>query len=239
MEGGSIKPMNRCLWCQEEITTDYSWSTVLVGLGKKHLCSICQEQLQLLKGSTCEKCNRISNLSPCRDCRWWDRYFKGKDPLSKNVSTFRYNAFMQEVVAKWKYRGDYELLHIFVEHARQSFFRSYHSIIHKAVLCPIPLSQDRLKERRFNQAKALAEVLALYPKQVVQHMSRLHHEIQAKKDRRQRIFSRNPFKLEKKPNKIVILVDDIYTTGTTLRHAASLLREHGCRQVFAYTLIRG
>ena len=35
-----------------------------------------------------------------------------------------------------------------------------------------------------------------------------------------------------------ILVDDIYTTGTTLRHAATVLKEAGATRVEAVTLIR-
>ena len=49
--------------------------------------------------------------------------------------------------------------------------------------------------------------------------------------------------LQLKPNKIIkpetyILVDDIYTTGTTLRHAATVLKEAGATRVEAVTLIR-
>ena len=39
-------------------------------------------------------------------------------------------------------------------------------------------------------------------------------------------------------NTTYILIDDIYTTGTTLRHAATVLREAGAERVEAVTLIR-
>ena len=39
-------------------------------------------------------------------------------------------------------------------------------------------------------------------------------------------------------NTTYILVDDIYTTGTTLRHAAAVLKEAGAGRVEAVTLIR-
>jgi len=49
----------------------------------------------------------------------------------------------------------------------------------------------------------------------------------------------NPFNLVKSLNNPVLLVDDIYTTGRTLRHAAQLLKEAGCQEVYALTLCRG
>src|SRR5690625_1097913 len=70
-------------------------------------------------------------------------------------------------------------------------------------------------------------------------LTRIHSEKQSKKTRSERLSADNPFVAAKKVNKPVILVDDIYTTGTTLRHAATLLKEQGCPEVYAYTLIRG
>ncbi|WP_367281281.1 ComF family protein [Planococcus liqunii] len=40
------------------------------------------------------------------------------------------------------------------------------------------------------------------------------------------------------PKKLV-LVDDLYTTGTTLRHAAKTLKDAGAEEIRIWTLIRG
>lgn len=40
-------------------------------------------------------------------------------------------------------------------------------------------------------------------------------------------------------DKDILLVDDIYTTGSTLRHAATMLLEAGAKSVSSLTLIRG
>lgn len=68
--------------------------------------------------------------------------------------------------------------------------------------------------------------------------SRMFSEKQAKKSRFERIMMKNPFKQTEPFNKPVVLVDDIYTTGRTLRHAAQLLTENGCPEVYALTLCR-
>jgi len=95
---------------------------------------------------------------------------------------------------------------------------------------------ERLQERGFNQAEVLAAFLPIENRSL---LTRIHSEKQSKMTRSERISTKNPFEIVGHINKKVILVDDIYTTGRTLRHAATLLKEHGCPQVYAYTLIRG
>src|SRR5699024_2348874 len=101
----------------------------------------------------------------------------------------------------------------------------------ECVVVPIPLSNERMCSRAFNQADMLATFLPAEKEYV---LTRTNTEKQSKKTRIERLTSTNPFKI-KKP---VILVDDIYTTGTTLRHAAIILKSNGCPEVYAYTLIR-
>src|SRR5699024_5857763 len=104
------------------------------------------------------------------------------------------------------------------------------------IISPIPLSNQRLAERGFNQSLQLAEML----NRPVSHLfQRKGTEKQSKKTRVERLQMDNPFRLIKKINQPVLLIDDIYTTGTTLRHAASLCKQSGCEQVYALTLCRG
>src|SRR5699024_206564 len=141
-----------------------------------------------------------------------------------------------EIMARWKYRGDYVLVKMFQHTFVQTFTNIFSSQLKKSIIVPIPLSKERLRERRFNQAEALAQMLPL----TYEHLlTRVHSEKQAKKSRYERLLTHNPFKVKRTINKSVILVDDIYTTGTTIRHASKVLKENGCPNVYAYTLIRG
>jgi|SRR5690625_2511454 len=221
-----------CLWCNNEIIIEISWVNVIKPSKPKKLCHDCSHKLEVIKGSRCSVCSRSYQGDICYDCERW----KTDDPLVFNHSLFTYNERMQEIIAKWKYRGDYILGEVF----RDLFLETFHTVFsflnNDAVVVPIPLSEERMLERGFNQAKVLANFLPLETKSV---MTRIFSEKQAKKTRRERISMRNPFNLQEKINKSVVLVDDIYTTGTTLRHAATLLKQNGCPKIYSYTLIRG
>ncbi len=226
-----------CLWCHQDIITEIDWTNVFSPPRRSVLCRKCRQALSPLEGQRCHRCSRASISSICSDCKWWTAYTQGCDPLTYNHSIFSYNGRMQEMIARWKYRGDYHLGYAFQQPFTQAFAKQFSFIKKKqAVVIPIPLSAERTIERGFNQADMLAHFLKA-PKRNI--LTRLHTEKQSKKGRAERIFAKNPFKLLERVNKPVILIDDIYTTGTTLRHAAQLLVKHGCPEVYSYTLVRG
>lgn len=225
-----------CLWCDRQMIPDLNWSTLLFLRKPSHLCKACANQLEQLIGNQCRRCGRLVDASVCNDCRQWDHYYNHTDVLMMNRSVFVYNPMMQEIITRWKYRGDYTLGYLFRSYIERSL-QSYRRILPKQVsVVPIPLSGERLKERGFNQAKMLAD---FFPMSQANVLGRVHHEKQSKKTKEQRLQSKNLFHLTNKINKTVLLVDDIYTTGTTLRHAASVLKQNGCPDVYAWTLIRG
>lgn len=231
--------MSYCLWCYDEIIYEGYWHSFVNGKEMTPVCKKCATQLKTISGKTCQKCNRQSINDICSDCLKWQRFFNEDDPLERNISTFHYNDFLKDVIAKWKYRGDYVLVDMFHNYIKQTINKHLRTKLHNAIVVPIPLSPERLQERGFNQSLAIADKIT-HHKDIIQHvLQRVHGEKQSKKTRTQRIFGKNPFKLIKKTNKSVILVDDIYTTGTTLRHAATLLKQSGCPAIYSYSLIRG
>jgi competence protein ComFC len=197
-----------------------------------------------INGEICDMCGRpFAGLEPshrqgrlCTDCVRWQEDDEWKDVLTKNRSVYMYNEFMKEVVAIWKFRGDYAMVKAFQEEFRREF---YHHFDHTFLIVPIPLSAERLYERGFNQAKALAELLALPIHDI---LARHHLEKQSKKSRRERLRTENVFQFSGKmplQDKHIVLIDDIYTTGTTLRHAAKVLLKAGAASVSSFTLARG
>lgn len=234
----------KCLICHDEWMPRMSFSMLLTLQQPDVCCLRCRSRFVLIDGSVCDRCCRpFAGLEPshrqgrlCTDCVRWQENDEWKDVLTKNRSVYMYNEWMKEVVALWKFRGDYAIVQAFQEEFRREFYRHFD---HTFLIVPIPLSTERLYERGFNQAKALAELLAL---PIHELLHRHHQEKQSKKSRRERLRTENVFQLPEKTSlqdKRIVLIDDIYTTGTTLRHAAKVLRQAGAASVSSFTLARG
>jgi competence protein ComFC len=233
-----------CLICHTPYNPMVSWRHFLTLEKADCLCSKCRNALMRINGEICDMCGRpFAGLEPshrqgrlCTDCVRWQQNDEWKDVLAKNRSVYMYNEWMKEVVALWKFRGDYAIAKAFQEEFRREFYRHFD---HTFLIVPIPLSAERLYERGFNQAKALAELLALPIHDI---LTRHHLEKQSKKSRRERLRTENVFQFSGKTSlqdKHIVLIDDIYTTGTTLRHAAKVLRQAGAISVSSFTLARG
>ncbi|MGE6379101.1 ComF family protein [Peribacillus muralis] len=153
--------------------------------------------------------------------------------MSKNISLFHYNEHLKGIIAKYKYRGDCALAEIFVPYMREILEDMEYDLI----TC-IPLSDERLRERGFNQAQALADLLGL---RTVELLTRIDTEKQSKKSRHERMTLPQVFQVAKKDvlrNQSILVIDDIYTTGTTLRQAAKALKKAGAKAVSSITLSR-
>jgi competence protein ComFC len=202
------------------------------------LCSICEGRLEKISGDCCKMCCRsFSQLDEqfrhgdlCNDCVRWEADPKWSDFLDQNFSLFHYNDFLKEVIARFKFRGDYIIAKAFTEPLKQEL-----SKLTFDYLVPIPLSEERLYERGFNQAEALLAAAGFPPTPL---LTRIHSEKQSKKSRTERIHVPQVFQVSESVSGKILLVDDIYTTGSTLRHAAKILKEAGAERTQSFTLAR-
>ncbi|WP_346207724.1 ComF family protein [Caldifermentibacillus hisashii] len=232
-----------CLLCSSPIAPTINWESLLFGPNQKPICEKCYAQFSPIREPACKICHRsLDKLSPqfhqdgiCNDCIKWQQSSKWKNVLEKNTSLFEYNDFMAEVIARFKYRGDYALAKIFSQPLKQLLQN-----IDYDLLVPIPLSEERLYERGFNQADSLALEAGAEP---INLLRRIHSEKQSKKSRNERIHLPQVFQLSQAAphfqNKHILLIDDVYTTGSTLRQAAVILLQAGAKTVQSLTLARG
>jgi len=228
-----------CLLCHTSIEPAHSFSSLISPQQRKWLCETCQSSFKGLSEPLCRRCGRMLNELPiayyegeyCIDCVQWN---KKKSPLIRNCSLYKYNKFAKEVMALFKYRGDYELHKIFTDDFAQ-LYKVYSP--ENPLLVPIPLSKERMYERGFNQAEALASLL---PAEVAYPLTRKHTEKQAKKTREERLQNHRVFELVEPAlvtKRNVILIDDLYTTGVTLHEAALCLKDVAAA-IYSFTIYR-
>jgi len=113
-----------------------------------------------------------------------------------------------------------------------------------STLIPVPLHGRRERERGYNQAQIICDVLSSRygTAQSVGSLLRIRHTAQqAKLGRAGRLNNmKNAF--EWRGGVVpehVVLVDDVYTTGATMQECARVLKAAGAKRVEGYVIARG
>lgn len=178
----------------------------------------------------------------CETCR--DRaytYFSGRAALL-------YNGVMQESIARFKYGGRQEYGRFF---GRLLWERQGEWVrrIAPDLLVPVPLHSSRYRKRGYNQAQILAQELAVYAEIPVADdlLLRVKNTLPqkeltgAERERNlQHAFQVNIRCKSLYENiKCVILIDDIYTTGSTVEMCSRVLKEVGIDHVYVLCLCIG
>ncbi|MBU2524248.1 hypothetical protein KKG71_03570 [Patescibacteria group bacterium] len=112
------------------------------------------------------------------------------------------------------------------------FIKTHYKILKNSLLVPIPLHPKRHKERGFNQSQKIAELIASKTNcQVAQILKRVNHTQKqarlSKFKRTQNINNCFTFSSQinyKKNTTKIIIIDDIFSTGSTLEEAAKTIR---------------
>ena len=120
--------------------------------------------------------------------------------------------------------------------------------VRDAVLVPVPLHPRKQRERGYNQSRLLADALAAAAGGAVRVEDLLVREVdtvtQTSFDRRSRRENlKNAFALAEgaplNPAQHYVLVDDVFTTGSTLNGCARVLRRAGCLSLDIVTFGHG
>lgn len=112
-------------------------------------------------------------------------------------------------------------------------------------IVPLPLSPFRLRERGFNQAEDLARwvsgVLNVPVMPLLRRRFRFGHQADRSHGERHKAMARTPFVLAANISSPcgVLLVDDVCTTGSTMRAAAEVLRAGGVEEVRGFCVLKG
>ncbi|WP_203631142.1 ComF family protein [Lentilactobacillus fungorum] len=230
--------MKNCLLCQASIREQIGLDDLFSLRAAKPtiICQACASAFSRLSATpVCQLCGRkltAAMTDPCYDCQRWEKQAAFS---FSNRGLYDYNAAMKTYMSRYKFLGDYRLRWVFMTEMKVAVTRT------KRLVVPIPVTEATMAIRGFNQVVGLIDncrfVNALTPVAATKESN------QSAKSRADRLLLDQPFKLVSgmeatvKDAKIVI-VDDVYTTGTTIRHAARLLYQAGATSVTGITLAR-
>lgn len=193
-------------------------------------CLLCERELQggvgwkelliyTLPKTICERCEQ--------------RFEKVTEQTESDVVTlFHYNDAMKDYLHRYKFLHDVVLAHV--------FNRDIHAHLKKdkRLIIPIPMHKDSLKVRTFAHVDELLKAANI---PFEHHLMKRSNEQQAKKTRKERLATKQLFEVMSQKailNKQILIVDDIYTTGTTFQHAKKVLLEAGAKSVDGFMLIQ-
>lgn len=196
------------------------------------LCQTCLSQLEPIPvDQACAGCGRLCTERYCSDCLLWQT-----PPNFKNRAMFRYNDILKQYMSQYKFYGDFRLRSVFQTQVKREVDRFDADLV-----IPIPVDAATRQQRGFNQVSGLLEKVDTIDGLATRE--RAKQQPQSEKNRQQRLQTKQPFVInlanEELNKKSVLIVDDIYTTGRTIRHAATLLINAGASEVRGLTLAHG
>ena len=198
----------------------------------------CFPQDALLREPLCMKCGRSlgdRGGTFCPDCRDRSLHFK------QNRAVWQYGGPARSAVMRFKYHGRRQYA-VYFARAWLAANREYLDLIRPEALIPVPIHRPRLRKRGYNQAALLAyelEKLTGIPCREDLIIRTKHTGAQKDLGPAERLRNmENAFRLRKAPEGIarVLIIDDIYTTGSTLETISRLLLNAGVGEIFAATL---
>ena len=202
------------------------------------LCNACHADMPR-NTCCCQRC-ALPLEHPAEEC---GECLRREPPFTRTWAPFRYAHPLDLLEARFKFRRDLAAGQVLSALMIEAAGADLSAALPERLYC-VPLHPDRLRERGFNQALELAKPLAraldlpLDDRALIRSRStRAQTGLDAKERRRnlQGAFALTPGIAI--PTHVAIL-DDVMTTGTTLRECAKVLRRAGVPRVDVWALAR-
>lgn len=205
----------------------------------------------LIYPTVCGVCGKIASVPLCKKCELVlrrqaeiniiqeeDKYF------NELMYVFKYEGQVRKLIIDYKFNDKPYMYLTFVSFLLNDK-KLFENIKNYDTIVPVPISKKRYKERGYNQSLLLAKEIAKHTnlllindcliktKNIVEQ-SKLNRE-----DRENNI--KGVYELKNKQiihNKKVLLIDDIYTTGSTVNECSKILRKGNVAKIGVLTLAK-
>ncbi len=191
---------------------------------KTNICKICFKPIEqntfhslLCKHATiCHEC--LLKFSPVLNT------FKVDDVECFHI--YFYNEKVQELLYQFKGCYDYELYSVFLE-----YYSSYLNFKFKGYeIIPAPSSKKSDKDRGFNHVEEMFKTLRLKMNKCI-HKTKQRKQADLTTKEREKIGEYLVIDDVDLSNKKILLVDDVYTTGSTIKSMIQLIKQKGAKKI--------
>ena len=222
-----------CLNCQREKNYLCQDCFSLIDISTSQYCPFCSPAKIVLDGKTCYSCRKSKKLTGLFCAASYQNLI-----IKKLISQCKYEPCVKELAKP--------LAVLIIQHFQlldypPPFFKDRTGF----VLMPVPLHKKRLKMRGFNQAEEISRQLSLFFKMPLisdcllktkQTLPQIELSGKERTDNVKSAFvcqNKNLIK-EKK----ILLVDDVFTTGSTMEECARVLKDSGAKEVWGIAAAR-
>lgn len=222
----------RCLICGKIIGADNA------------LCPECFNNLTFITKPYCQHCGRPLSFTNLGKDLYCPKCLKKRDSVFYLCrSAIEYDEYSKKLILDFKFADHLENRYLLTQWlilAGKDIFET-----HPDIILPVPLHYSRLFKRKYNQSAILARELAKKTNIPARYdiLKKYRYTkpqvICSGKQRRKNI--KDAFVVTKPDfikGKNIVLIDDVYTTGSTLKECAKVLKKAGAKNVSALTVAR-
>lgn len=208
--------------------------------------------INLFYPKVCGICEKISKEDICNKCKVkMKQYMRNKKHiyLTKYYTThmyvFDYKDIIRQKILQYKFQEKTYLFRGFVKIIVNDkkicgFLKKYDIII------PVPISKKRKRRRGYNQSELIAKMIAKQANKLICRCDVLYKQKETlpqsslNKEKRQENI-KDAYYIKNKQvvqNKKILLLDDIYTTGSTVNECSKMLKQAGAKEIGVLTLAK-
>ncbi|GHU62736.1 hypothetical protein FACS189418_4650 [Clostridia bacterium] len=204
-------------------------------------CPTCYHKVQFVQKPTCVQCGKaiaFERQALCFSCQKQQHYYE------KGISLLIYTEMMKNSIARFKYQGKQEYARWYAEEWIKHYF---HLLLQYGIqaFLPVPLHPHKYKIRGFNQSESISHELSMLSKipTYSQFLFRKQNTTPQKNlnpsQRKENLAE--AFSVAKLPSSLhtIALVDDIYTTGSTVNACSLVLKKAGIQNIYVISICIG
>ncbi len=223
-----LMPFHSCIACGKEIPDGSNFQ----------ICKECLLGIEFIGGNICSKCGEklIEGSLLCDYCKDFNYHF------DKNISCCYYDDAAAKIIKDFKFKGK----KFYAEYIAKVMMSKAETFDNIDYITFVPITKKRLKERGYNQAELLANIISekinVPVKNLLEKVTDGKHQVKLNQEERLKNLV-DSFKVndDEKINikgKNILIIDDVFTTGTTLSECAKALKSAKLKKIVTLTFAK-